>query len=86
MLLRGKSIVVTGAGSGLGRSAAIAFSKEGAKITVLDLDEAAAKCTADKIIAEGGEAMYQKVNVADKGRFLELAKQQLIHLAALMFG
>lgn len=67
MLLTGKSIVVTGAGSGLGRAAAIAFSKEGAKITVLDLDEAAAKCTADKINANGGEAMYQKVNVADKG-------------------
>lgn len=67
MLLEEKSIVITGAGSGLGAAAAKAFSKEGAKITVLDLDEAAAKRTADEIIADGGEAIFQKVNVADKG-------------------
>lgn len=66
MLLEGKSIVVTGAGGGLGAAAAKAFSKEGARITVLDLDEASAKRTADEIIADGGEAIFQKVNVADK--------------------
>jgi len=70
MLLKGKSIVVTGAGSGLGAAAAKAFSKEGAKITVLDLNEEAVKITADEIIADGGEAIFQKVNVADKASVL----------------
>ncbi|SHJ28199.1 SDR family NAD(P)-dependent oxidoreductase [Propionispora hippei] len=65
-MLKGKSIVVTGGGSGLGAAASKAFAREGAKIAVLDLDEAAAKHTANEIMAEGGEAIFQKVNVVDK--------------------
>lgn len=66
MVLKEKSIVVTGGGSGLGAAAAMAFAEEGAKIAVLDLDEAAAKSTADTIVAKGGQAFFQQVNVADK--------------------
>lgn len=71
MLLKGKVIVVTGAGSGLGRAASKAFSMEGAKIAVLDIDEAAAKRTADEIIEDGGEAIFKRVNVVDKGSVFE---------------
>lgn len=66
MLLEGKSVVITGAGSGLGAAAAKAFAQEGAAIAVLDLNESAAERTAAEIIACGGKAIYQKVDVTSK--------------------
>lgn len=66
MELQGKSTVVTGAGSGLGKAAAKAFSLAGARVTALDLDGQAAKRTADEIVKAGGEALFQAVDVADR--------------------
>lgn len=59
--LNGKVAIVTGAGSsgpgiGNGRAAAILFARKGAKVLLVDLDEAAAQETLDMITAEKGEA------------------------------
>jgi rhamnulose-1-phosphate aldolase/alcohol dehydrogenase len=50
-------IVVIGAGSGIGKSAALRLVKEGAHIVCVDLDESAAKATANEIIAKYGEGI-----------------------------
>src|SRR5262245_58323300 len=50
-------IVVIGAGSGIGRAAALRLVKEGAHIVCVDLDEAAAKGAADEIIEKYGEGI-----------------------------
>jgi NAD(P)-dependent dehydrogenase (short-subunit alcohol dehydrogenase family) len=60
--LEGKVAVVTGGGSraagiGTGRAAAILFARHGARVLVVDRDEAAANATVDMIAAEGGEAV-----------------------------
>lgn len=60
--LDGKVAVVTGGGSraagiGTGRAAAILFARHGARVLVVDRDEAAANATVDMIAAEGGEAV-----------------------------
>ena len=60
--LEGKVAVVTGGGSrgpgiGTGRAAAVLFARNGARVLVVDRDEAAAKVTVDMIAAEGGEAV-----------------------------
>jgi len=47
MRLEGKVAVVTGGGSGIGEAVAIRLAKEGARVAVLDLNESAAKLTAD---------------------------------------
>ena len=56
MRLEDRVALVTGGGSGIGLETAVLFSGEGAKVAVSDLDEAAARETADRIAAEGGEA------------------------------
>jgi NAD(P)-dependent dehydrogenase (short-subunit alcohol dehydrogenase family) len=64
--LAGKTAVVTGAGSGIGRAAAVLFAREGAAVAVVDLNAEAAKDTAGEIAASGGTALPVVANVADR--------------------
>jgi NAD(P)-dependent dehydrogenase (short-subunit alcohol dehydrogenase family) len=52
----GRVAFVTGAGSGIGRAAAIAFATRGTKVAVVDLSASAAAATADQVRALGGQA------------------------------
>ncbi|HOE28293.1 MAG TPA: SDR family NAD(P)-dependent oxidoreductase, partial [bacterium] len=54
--MKDKVAVITGAGLGMGREASVLFAKEGAKVVVFDLNEAAGAETVSMITAAGGEA------------------------------
>ncbi|KAI0307457.1 short-chain dehydrogenase/reductase SDR [Multifurca ochricompacta] len=56
-LLNGEVAIITGTFSGIGRSAALLFAKEGAKVVVSDLDEKKAQAVVDEIKAAGGDAI-----------------------------
>lgn len=58
-------VSVTGAGSGIGRATALAFSREGAEIVVSDIDGGTVKETAAQIAARGGIAYAYTVDVSD---------------------
>ena len=60
-----KVAVVTGAGSGIGAAIARLFAGQRARVVVLDLDEAAARRTADQIAEAGGQAVAITCDVAD---------------------
>jgi NAD(P)-dependent dehydrogenase (short-subunit alcohol dehydrogenase family) len=62
--LEGKRAIVTGAGAGIGRSIALRFAEEGARVAVADVDEEAAKRVASEI---DGEALACRTNVARAG-------------------
>jgi NAD(P)-dependent dehydrogenase (short-subunit alcohol dehydrogenase family) len=66
--------VVTGAGSGLGRTLSLSLAKRGAKIVVADLDLPSAEQTAHQVIALGGEAVAQKTDVAKAEQVEALAE------------
>ena len=63
-MLRGKNIIVTGAGSGIGRKSAEAFARAGAQVVVADLNEPAAADTAASIRSANGAAVAYRCNVA----------------------
>lgn len=70
-----KVVVVTGAGGILCSSFADFLAKKGAKIALLDLNEAAAAAVAEKIIASGGVAKAYKCNVLEKENIQEVHDQ-----------
>jgi NAD(P)-dependent dehydrogenase (short-subunit alcohol dehydrogenase family) len=63
MRLQDKVALITGAGMGQGRAASLVFSKEGAKIIALDIDEVALNETVKLVKEQGGEAIGIKCDV-----------------------
>jgi NAD(P)-dependent dehydrogenase (short-subunit alcohol dehydrogenase family) len=70
MRLKGRVAFLTGAGSGIGRAGALALAREGAVVTVSDLDGARAQAVADEILAAGGKAEAMALDATDDGAIL----------------
>jgi NAD(P)-dependent dehydrogenase (short-subunit alcohol dehydrogenase family) len=58
------SVIVTGAGSGLGRATSLQFAREGAWVLVTDVDDELGRETLELIEAEGGSGQFLHVDVA----------------------
>lgn len=63
--LAGKTALVTGAGSGIGRASAQRFAEEGVNVVVADIVEDTGRETVDLIEDAGGTATFVKVDVSD---------------------
>lgn len=59
----GESVIITGAGMGIGRVTARSFAKNGALVTIVDIDEEKARAAAQEIEQEGGKATAIKADI-----------------------
>ena len=66
MRLRGKTAVITGGGSGIGRQSSLLFAQEGAAVVVADINDQAGRETVRMIGDEGGQAVYEPVDVSKR--------------------
>ena len=64
MLLRDKTAVIAGAGSGVGRASALRFAEEGAGVVCADIDLDRAKETVALVESAGGKAVAERCDVA----------------------
>jgi NAD(P)-dependent dehydrogenase (short-subunit alcohol dehydrogenase family) len=65
MKLANKVALITGAGSGMGKSAALIFAREGAKVAAVDINEAQVEETAGEISKNGGDAIALRADVSN---------------------
>jgi len=77
--LAGKTAVISGGAAGIGRATSLAFAREGAKVSIIDMQEPAGLETVEVIRAQGGEADFFKADVCKADQvdraFDEIAEQ-----------
>ncbi|GAB0117799.1 SDR family NAD(P)-dependent oxidoreductase [Acidisoma sp. 7E03] len=79
--MAGKSVLITGAASGIGRATALVFAGEGARLVVSDVDAAGLESLAAVITSAGGEVVVQVGDVADAA-----ASEAMVMAAVRTYG
>ena len=72
MRLEEKVALVTGAGAGIGRAAALRLAREGAAVVIADVDEEAGSSAVREIRSEGGQAAFIFVDVASEANVFRM--------------
>ena len=81
--LAGKVAFITGAGSGIGRAAAVLFAKEGAEVVVADINPAGAEETVQQATAAGGKAIFIRTDVTEPESFQNAIRRTVEHFGKL---
>ena len=79
----GKTVVVTGAGSGIGQAAAMLFASYGANVVAADISEAAAEKTAEIIRRNGGRVHVIPVDISQSQQVDRLITQTVDHFGGV---
>ena len=81
--LEGKSAIVTGAGSGLGREAAKGMAMCGARVALVDINRESAQNMADELHADGAEAVTIEANIVREEDVQDVAARALDAFGAI---
>ena len=79
----GKTILITGASSGIGAATARRFGAEGGRVMVSALDEAGCRAVVDDIVAAGGEAAFLHGDLAERAFCDEVVDQTVARFGRL---
>lgn len=80
---RDKVVVITGAGSGMGRELAVKLAERGAKVAISDIDPEGLAATERLVNDVGGEVHTQLLNVAEREAFLDYADTVAAHFGTV---
>jgi len=81
MRLQNKVVLITGAGSGIGRETSLLFASEGAQVVVVDVNDGAGEAVAAEIREAGGTAVYAHADVSKSAE-----AEGMIRIAEASFG
>ena len=81
----GKTIVITGAASGIGRATALIFAREGANVVCADINDKGASETAVEVDKKGSKALAIKVDVTKRVEVKEMAERAIATFGRVEF-
>lgn len=84
--MKNKVAIVTGASSGIGRSAALMYAREGAAVIVSDVNKEGGQETVDLILKAGGKAVFEYADVANAKDCENLANSAIKHFGRLDYA
>ena len=73
----GKTIIITGAASGIGRATALIFAREGANVVCADINESGVRETASQVNAKGSQALALKIDVTQRQQVDQMVKRTI---------
>ncbi len=82
-IFKNQTVIITGAGSGIGEATALLFAREGASVIVSDRNEIGGKDTVEQIKNAGGEALFVQTDVADRKQVESLVNTGVDHYGRL---
>jgi NAD(P)-dependent dehydrogenase (short-subunit alcohol dehydrogenase family) len=81
----GKTIIITGAASGIGKAAALIFAREGANVVCADINGDGTKQTAEQIIGKGGKALALRIDVTSRAQVDDMVRQAIDAFGIVQF-
>jgi len=81
----GKTIIITGAASGIGRAAALVFAREGANVVCADINADGTQQTAERVIAQGGKALALRTDVTSRKDVNEMIRRTIDSFGNVQF-
>ncbi|MFZ0422162.1 MAG: SDR family oxidoreductase [Xanthobacteraceae bacterium] len=81
----GKTIIITGAASGIGRATALIFAREGANVVCADVNDAGARETAAAVNGAGSQALAVKADVTSRKEVDDMVQRALTALGNVQF-
>ena len=81
----GKTIIITGAASGIGRATALIFAREHANVVCADINEAALHEIAAAVNAAGSQALALKTDVTSRGQVSDMVQRAIDAFGSVQF-
>jgi 3-oxoacyl-[acyl-carrier protein] reductase len=81
----GKTILITGAASGIGRATALIFAREGANVVCADINEKGVRETADAVNAKGARALALAADVTQRDQISAMAERAISAFGRVQF-
>jgi 3-oxoacyl-[acyl-carrier protein] reductase len=81
----GKTIIITGAASGIGRASALIFARERANVVCADVNHDGARQSAEQVLARGGKALALRTDVTSRAQVDDMVRQALAAFGTVQF-